>query len=86
MDSVIMLWKSVMFSDETKIAIKHADGRLQVYRKKNERYKDRLTMANDNFKGSGSVILWGALLFTAELRFITLKKELLTLPVKEPNV
>ena len=53
-------WGSVIFSDESKFNISHADGRVRVYREDRERFNPRNVMRHNRF-GGGSVHVWGGI-------------------------
>ena len=51
-------WKKVIWSDESRFALRHNDGGVRVIRKKGERYMDRFVLPTFKF-GKGSVMVWG---------------------------
>lgn len=53
-------WTRVVFSDESRFALSFADGRIRVYRRRNERYNRNCVQERDRF-GGGSVMVWGAI-------------------------
>ena len=55
-------WRRVVFSDESRFKLHRADGRLRVYRRRNQRYVRRNVVENDRFAG-GSLMVWGAIRF-----------------------
>lgn len=54
-------WNSVIFSDESRFNVSHADGRVRVYRRRNERLADCCIQERDRF-GGGSVMVWGGIM------------------------
>ena len=54
-------WNRVLFSDESRFALSHADGRTRVYRRTNEHYADCCVLERDRFGGS-SVMVWGGIM------------------------
>lgn len=53
-------WQHVMFTDESRFNLRHADGRVRVYRRVGERYADACVLRSDRF-GGGSVMVWGGI-------------------------
>ena len=49
-----------MFTDESRFTLRHADGRLRVYRRVGKRYADACVLRHDRF-GGGSVMFWGGI-------------------------
>ena len=64
-------WSSVLFSDESRFALRFSDGRERVYRRPGERFADVNVNQRLPF-GGGSVMVWGAFLFNDRLPFISL--------------
>lgn len=54
-------WATVLFSDESRFNLSHADGRIRVYRRKGERFADACLLERDRF-GGGSVMVWGGIM------------------------
>ena len=54
-------WNSVLFSDESRFSIHRSDGRVRVYRRRNERYADCCLLERDRFGGGGSVLVWAGI-------------------------
>ena len=44
---------------ELHFCLTRGDGRIHVYRRRNERYTEACTMERDRFGGGGSVMVWG---------------------------
>lgn len=53
-------WKNVLFSDESRIALKGPDGRQRVYRRRNERFAPCTITQTVGYQG-GSIMVWGAI-------------------------
>ena len=53
-------WQEVLFTDESRFTLRHADGRVRVYRRSGERYSDPCVLRHDRF-GGGSVMVWGGI-------------------------
>lgn len=53
-------WHQVLFTDESRFTVRHADGRTRVYRRVHERYTDPCVLRHDRF-GGGSVMVWGGI-------------------------
>nr|KAG5689767.1 hypothetical protein BaRGS_031168 [Batillaria attramentaria] len=53
-------WHNVLFSDESRFCIDHADGRLREWRRRGDRYADNCVVEN-NAWGGPSLMLWGAI-------------------------
>ena len=54
-------WRMILFSDESRFALSNSDGRIRVYRRRNERYADCCVLQRDRFGGGGSVIVWAGI-------------------------
>ena len=53
-------WRDVVFSDESRFCLSHQDGRIRVYRRAGERYRDGCVLQRDCY-GGASVMVWGAI-------------------------
>nr|KAG5701747.1 hypothetical protein BaRGS_004349 [Batillaria attramentaria] len=53
-------WQNVLFSDESRFCIDHADGRVREWRRRGDRYADNCVVEN-NAWGGPSLMLWGAI-------------------------
>lgn len=53
-------WQNVIFSDESRFCVHRSDGRMRVYRRRNERYADCCVHESDRF-GGGSVMVWAGI-------------------------
>ena len=51
-------WARVLFSDESRFNLRHRDGRIGVFRRREERFADNCLIERDRF-GGGSVMVWG---------------------------
>ena len=56
----IRWWRFVMFTDESRFQLSRSDGRIRVYRRRNERYADCCIVERDRY-GGGSVMVWGGI-------------------------
>ena len=54
-------WWTILFSDESRFALSNSDGRIRVYRRRNERYADCCVLQRDRFGGGGSVMVWAGI-------------------------
>jgi hypothetical protein len=54
-------WNTVLFSDESRYNLSHADGRVRIYRQKGERFAPVCVRQHGRFRG-GSVIVWGGIM------------------------
>ena len=53
-------WASVLFTDESRFNLRRSDGRVRVYRRRGERFRDACVVENELF-GGGSVMIWGGI-------------------------
>ena len=53
-------WRRVLFTDESRFTLYHADGRRRVYRRRGERFADACVVERDRC-GGGSVMVWGGI-------------------------
>ena len=60
MDTATLEYRS-FFSDESRFSLQRGDGRVSVYRRRNERYADCCVLERDRFGGMGSVMVWAAI-------------------------
>ena len=49
----------MLFTDELRFCLTRGDGRICVYRRRNERYTVACTLERDQFGDGGSVMVWG---------------------------
>lgn len=68
-------WNNVIFSDESRFTVSHADGRMRVYRRKNERFAHCCIRERDRF-GGGSVMVWGGILGNAKTDLVIVQGNL----------
>ena len=54
-------WARVLFSDESRFNLSHHDSRIQVFRRRGERFADNCLVERDRI-GGGSVIVWGGIM------------------------
>ena len=52
-------WQKVLFTDESQFCLTRGDGRICIYRRRNERYTEACTLEQDRFGGGGSIMVWG---------------------------
>lgn len=53
-------WNEVLFTDESRFNVDFADGRLRVWRRRNERFDPENIIQRDRY-GGGSVMVWGGI-------------------------
>ncbi|GBN48640.1 hypothetical protein AVEN_247046-1, partial [Araneus ventricosus] len=53
-------WKSVLFADESKFNTFGSDGRIMVWRRKNEELNPKNLVGTVKY-GGGSVLVWGCI-------------------------
>lgn len=53
-------WRTVLFSDESRFQLYHADGRLRVWRRVGERYADANVLRRVAY-GGGGVMVWAGI-------------------------
>ena len=53
-------WRRIWFSDESRFLLQKRDGRIRVYRRRNERFSSSCVQEVDSF-GGGSVMMWVAI-------------------------
>uniref|UniRef100_A0A8C7W6T3 Tc1-like transposase DDE domain-containing protein n=1 Tax=Oncorhynchus mykiss TaxID=8022 RepID=A0A8C7W6T3_ONCMY len=53
-------WQKVLFTDETRFCLTRGDGRICVYRRRNECYTKACTLERDKFGVGGSDMVWGS--------------------------
>ena len=53
-------WRRIWFSDESRFLLQKRDGRIRVYRRRNERFSSSCVQEVDSFDG-GSVMMWEAI-------------------------
>ena len=62
------VWDLILFSDESRFNLSHADGRGSVYRRRGEPFADACVVERDRF-GGGSVLVWGGIMGGNKTRF-----------------
>lgn len=65
-------WDTVLFSDESRYNLSHADGRVRVYRRKGERFAEACVRERDRF-GGGGVMVWGGIMGGRKTRLIVVR-------------
>ena len=53
-------WATVLFTDESRFNVYENDGRMRVFRVRNERFRDNCVIETNRF-GGGSVMIWGGI-------------------------
>ena len=53
-------WSRVIFSDESRFAVDHNDGRIRVWRRRGERFHPLFAVAHNRW-GAGSVMIWAGI-------------------------
>jgi hypothetical protein len=51
--------QKVLFADESRFCLTRGDGRIRIYRQRNEHHNEAYTLERDRFRGGGSVMVWG---------------------------
>ena len=51
-------WQKVLLTDESRLCLTRGDGRIHIYRRRNERYTEACTLERDRLGGGGSVMVW----------------------------
>uniref|UniRef100_A0AAZ3QVM1 Uncharacterized protein n=1 Tax=Oncorhynchus tshawytscha TaxID=74940 RepID=A0AAZ3QVM1_ONCTS len=49
----------VLFTDQSRLCLTRGEGRIRVYRRRNESYTKACTLERDRFGGGESVVVWG---------------------------
>ena len=68
-------WHNMIFSDELRFSISHADGRVHVYQHRNERYAQCCVREWDRF-GGGSVMVWWCIMGNVKTDFVIVQDNL----------
>ena len=53
-------WRRIWFSDESRFLLQKRDGRIRVYRRRNERFSSSCVQEVNSFSG-GSITMWAAI-------------------------
>ena len=64
-------WDLILFSDECRFKLSHAEGRERVYRRRRERFADACVIERDHF-GGGSVLVLGGIMGGNKIRLIVI--------------
>ena len=59
-------WDLILFSDECRFNLSHADGRERVYRLWGKHFANACVIEQDRF-GGGSVLVWGGIIYSVTL-------------------
>ena len=62
----------MLFSDESRFNVSHADGRQRVYRRRGERFRNACIRERDRF-GGGGVMVWGGIMGGQRTRLIVIR-------------
>ncbi|XP_044765377.1 uncharacterized protein LOC123321711 [Coccinella septempunctata] len=62
-------WKAVLFTDESRIALRHPDGRQRVYRRRGERFAEGCLVQTVGFEG-GSIMVWAGIAYDARTELV----------------
>lgn len=62
-------WKAVLFSDETRIALRGPDGRQRVYRRHGERFAECAVVETVGYQGT-SIMVWGGICYDARTELV----------------
>ena len=65
----------MIFSDESRFRVSHADGRVRVYRRRNERFAQCCVRERDRF-GGGSVMVWGGIMGNVKTDLVVIQGNL----------
>ena len=60
----------MLFTDVSWFCLTRGDGRIHVYRQRNERYPEACTLERDQFGGGGSVMVWGCVCQHHQTEFV----------------
>ena len=66
-------WAAVLFTDESRFNLYDNDGRLRVYRGRNERFSDNCIIER-NRHGGGSVMIWGGISLNTKTQCVVVLK------------
>lgn len=70
-------WRNVLFSDESRIALRAPDGRQRVYRRRNERFAPCAIVETVGYQG-GSIMVWGGISYEARTDLVVVSRGSLT--------
>ena len=68
-------WHNVIFNDESRFSVSHADGRVRVYRRRNEKHAQCCVRKRDRF-GVGSVMAWWGIMGNVKTDFVVVQGNL----------
>lgn len=66
-------WRRVLFTDETRIALRSPDGRSRVWRREGERFAQACISPREPFAG-GSFMFWGGISYDARTELVPLPR------------
>ena len=64
-------WHDMLFSDESRFCVDHADGRFRVYRRTGERYADACVMEQGRL-GGANIMVWGGIAYGERTQLVVL--------------
>ena len=68
-------WRRVWFSDESRFHLEKRDGRIRVYRRRNERFAQNCVVEVDKY-GGGSVMMWAAISYARNTQLVHIPSNL----------
>ena len=69
------MWRTILFTDESRFCLSRSDGRLRVWRRRNERFADCCVPQRDRW-GGGSIMVWGGIHSTGRTPLLVLQGNL----------
>jgi hypothetical protein len=68
-------WRRIWFSDESRFMLERRDGRVRIFRRRNERFAPNCVVDVDNY-GGGSVMVWGAISYARKTQLVAIQGSL----------
>ena len=56
----IQRWGRVLFTDESRFLLQHVDGRVRVFHRRGERFRENCVLRHDRY-GGGSLMVWAGI-------------------------
>ena len=75
-------WRRIWFSDESRFQLYRHDGRMRIYRRRNERYIPQCIRGVDRY-GGGSVMVWGAISMNGRTNLVQVQGNLTAVRYRE---